>query len=246
MCFKVQLNKSDGGLNARALYLDTENSFRPERIFQIAKNYYHQKMPNIEENLLGLKAKQILDGIHLRNVNTNADDLYNIIINGQIDSFLESHPNIRLIILDSIAYHFRYDYEYDIRTRTKQLIYISNKLKQLANEKNLAVMHFFKYLFKNYFIFSLQILITNQVKLSNEPALGNLWNSISSNSFYLSRLNPNKNDSIHSSIRHCSVIKSLNCLPGFNFNYKINVSLWKMYPKNLFENFFQEFGIIDQ
>lgn len=144
MCFKVQLNKFNGGLNAKALYFDTENSFRSERIYQIAKNYYQQKLPNIEDNLLDLKLKQIFNGIYVRSIKTDADDLYKIIVNGQLESFLETHPDIRLIILDSIAYHFRYDYQYDNRTRTRQLISISNKLKQIAYEKNLAVIHLFK------------------------------------------------------------------------------------------------------
>ncbi|MHA1301116.1 MAG: hypothetical protein ACTSO9_16980 [Candidatus Helarchaeota archaeon] len=37
LCVNVQLPKKEGGLNGNALYLDTENTFRPERIVEMAE-----------------------------------------------------------------------------------------------------------------------------------------------------------------------------------------------------------------
>ena len=37
MCVTVQKSKENGGLNGGVLYIDTENTFRPERIVTIAQ-----------------------------------------------------------------------------------------------------------------------------------------------------------------------------------------------------------------
>jgi DNA repair protein RadA len=39
LCVTVQLPEAQGGLNGGALYVDTENTFRPERIQEIAKRF---------------------------------------------------------------------------------------------------------------------------------------------------------------------------------------------------------------
>ena len=141
MCFRVQLDCSVGGLDSEALYIDTEDGFRSERICQIASNYYKSFFD--DNNLLSFKTQEVLTRIHVRKINTNADDLRNILINGQLDLFLDSYSNIKLIIIDSISYHFRYDYEYENDFRTQQLLEIASKLKQIAFEKNIAVRIYF-------------------------------------------------------------------------------------------------------
>ena len=39
MCVTVQKSKEEGGLDGTVLYIDTENTFRPERIVSIAKSH---------------------------------------------------------------------------------------------------------------------------------------------------------------------------------------------------------------
>lgn len=39
LCVTVQLPKDQGGLEGHAFYIDTENTFRPERIIQMAEGY---------------------------------------------------------------------------------------------------------------------------------------------------------------------------------------------------------------
>lgn len=137
LCFRTQLGKSQGGLNGEVLYLDTECSFRPERIAEIGECFFRKQ--EIDSELIQFKIDELLAQIHIRNINTSADDLCNIILDGQLDLFLKEHSNIRLLILDSITYHFRYDYQYDNHIRNNQLMAIGNKLKQIAHEKNIAV-----------------------------------------------------------------------------------------------------------
>ena len=50
LCVTAQLPRSQGGGQGKVLYIDTENTFRPERIHQIAKRY-------------DLDAEEVLDNI---------------------------------------------------------------------------------------------------------------------------------------------------------------------------------------
>ena len=204
LCFRVRLDASEGGLNGEALYLDTENSFRPERIKEMAMNYYCDRIQ--EEHLLKKRIEEILMGIHCRYVNTHADDLLTMIIDGQLESFLDHHSNVRLLILDSIAYHFRYDYQHESSHRIVQLMTIANKLKQLAHERNMA------------------IIIINQVSLwADNQALGEPLKTTCSTTLNVKRLDAS-NSSIEKTLRQCNVIKSPSVDKNFHFNYIINVS----------------------
>src|SRR6266481_232870 len=60
MCVNVQKSKEEGGLDGGVLYIDTENTFRPERIVSKAYNSSHQELimqeagTVIEENKIKL------------------------------------------------------------------------------------------------------------------------------------------------------------------------------------------------
>ena len=137
LCFAVQLAFGKGGLYGEALYLGTEDAFRPERITQIAFNHFSKD--TIEVNLLNFKIQEVLTRIHVRKINTHADDLYNIILNGELDSFLDFHSLVKLLILDSISYLFRYDYDNENAIRVQKLIRIASKLKEISHKRNIAV-----------------------------------------------------------------------------------------------------------
>ena len=47
LCVTCQLPISSGGGQGRALYIDTEGTFRPERLVQIAERYYFLFLINI-------------------------------------------------------------------------------------------------------------------------------------------------------------------------------------------------------
>lgn len=145
MCFHSQLPRSEGGLNAEALYIDTEDSFRPQRIEQFARSYFHKA--NKPQRVIDFKLKETLTRIHVRKINTHADDLVDLFTNGELELFLESNSNIRLLVVDSIAYHFRFDYRQDSYMRNHQLSLIGSKLKQIAFDKNIAVSIVFDFFY---------------------------------------------------------------------------------------------------
>jgi len=92
-CVNVQLPKSKGGLNGKALYIDAEGTFRPERIISMAEG-------------LDLDHKKILKNIIYARA-YNSDHQMMLVKDA---SRLIVDENIKLIIVDSLIGHFRSEY----------------------------------------------------------------------------------------------------------------------------------------
>lgn len=93
LCVNVQLPKEDGGLNGNALYIDTEGTFRPERIIQMAEG-------------LDLDHKKVLKNIVFGRA-YNSD--HQILLIKEATNLIKE-KNIKLIIVDSLIGHFRSEY----------------------------------------------------------------------------------------------------------------------------------------
>jgi len=93
LCINVQLPPERGGLNGGALYIDTENTFRTERIVQMAKNLEM----NPEEVVKNIIFAEAYTSDHQAFLVDNADEVI-------------KENNIRLIIVDSLVSHFRSEY----------------------------------------------------------------------------------------------------------------------------------------
>jgi DNA repair protein RadA len=93
LCVDVQLPYEDGGLEGNALYIDTEATFRPERIIQMAE------------------AKDLDYNKTLRNITVgrayNSDHQVLLI---QEASKIIKEKNVKLVVVDSIIGHFRSEY----------------------------------------------------------------------------------------------------------------------------------------
>jgi len=93
LCVNVQLPEEDGGLNGNALYIDTEGTFRPERIVQMSEG-------------LDLDHKKILKNIIFGRA-YNSD--HQILLIKEASNLIKE-KNIKLIIVDSLIGHFRSEY----------------------------------------------------------------------------------------------------------------------------------------
>lgn len=93
LCINVQLPPERGGLDGGALYIDTENTFRTERIVQMAKNLEM----NPEEVVKNIIFAEAYTSDHQAFLVDNADKII-------------KENNIRLIIVDSLVSHFRSEY----------------------------------------------------------------------------------------------------------------------------------------
>jgi len=93
LCVNVQLQYERGGLEGNALYVDTEGTFRPERIIQMSA-------------ALDLDHNEILKNITIGRA-YNSD--HQILLIRESSRIIEE-KNIKLIIVDSLIGHFRSEY----------------------------------------------------------------------------------------------------------------------------------------
>jgi DNA repair protein RadA len=120
----VQLPEDKGGLNRGCLFIDSEGTFSPERIKQIAENR-------------GLDPKKVLSNIHYARAYSSEHQM--LLIEKAAD--IIQQKNIGLIIIDSITSHFRVDYSGrgELAERQQKLNKHLHQLQRLADAFNLAV-----------------------------------------------------------------------------------------------------------
>ncbi|MCX6695296.1 MAG: DNA repair and recombination protein RadA [Candidatus Altiarchaeota archaeon] len=126
LAVNVQLPKDKGGLEAGAIYIDTENTFRPERIQQMSK-------------ALKLDPKEVLGNIQVaRAYNSDHQMLL-----AEKASELMQEKNIKLVIVDSLIAHFRAEYtgRGTLASRQQKLNRHMHTLqRKIADLHNAAVM----------------------------------------------------------------------------------------------------------
>lgn len=93
LCVNVQLPREKGGLEGRALYIDTEGTFRPERIIQMSEGR-------------DLDHKKVLKNIIFGRA-YNSD--HQILLIKEAANLIKEN-NIKFIVVDSIIGHFRSEY----------------------------------------------------------------------------------------------------------------------------------------
>lgn len=120
----VQLPQGKGGLGGNCLFIDTEATFRPERISQIAKS-------------MGLDPIKILQNIYIARA-YNSD--HEVLLVEKANEIIEE-KNIKLLIIDSLTSHFRADYtgRGELAPRQQKLNRLLHNLQRLADSLNIAV-----------------------------------------------------------------------------------------------------------
>jgi len=124
LAVNVQLSKDKGGLEGNVLWIDTENTFRPERIAQIAK-------------ALKLDPEKVLKNIHIARAFNSEHQMFLV---EKANEIIEE-KNIKLIIVDSLTSHFRADFvgRGELAPRQQKLNKHLHTLQKLADAHNLAV-----------------------------------------------------------------------------------------------------------
>ncbi len=120
----VQLPEDQGGLGGGVLFIDTESTFRPERIIQMAK-------------AKGLDPDKVLKNIFVAKA-VNSD--HQILLAEKAADLIEEN-NIKLIVVDSMMAQFRSDYtgRGALGERQQKLNRHLHQLQKLADMYNLAV-----------------------------------------------------------------------------------------------------------
>ncbi|MEK6800313.1 MAG: DNA repair and recombination protein RadA, partial [Nanoarchaeota archaeon] len=125
LAVNVQLPKEKMGAEGKAVYIDTEGTFRPERIKQIAIAM-DANPEKVLKNILVARA-------------FNSD--HQILLLDKITEMIKEGEPIKLVIIDSITAHFRAEFSGrgQLADRQQKLNRYLHNLMRLAEQHNLAV-----------------------------------------------------------------------------------------------------------
>mgnify|MGYP006132026687 FL=1 len=115
----------EGGFDGDIFYIDTEDTFRPERITQMARGH-------------GLDPEQVLSRIHVARAYNSA---HQMLLVDEIKR-MSKGLNVKMIIVDSLTSHFRAEYigRGMLANRQQKLNRHLKDLKQLADINNALVL----------------------------------------------------------------------------------------------------------
>ncbi|MEM1942466.1 MAG: DNA repair and recombination protein RadA [Candidatus Caldarchaeum sp.] len=125
LCVMTQLPRQQGGLEGAAIYIDTEATFRPERVSQIAE-------------ARGLDPQKILENVIFASV-YNSSHLQLTV--KELGRYIEKY-RARLVIVDSVISHFRAEYvgRGTLAERQQRLNDLLHRLLRTAQVHNVAVV----------------------------------------------------------------------------------------------------------
>ncbi|XP_068634879.1 DNA repair protein RAD51 homolog 3 isoform X2 [Aristolochia californica] len=143
LAVNVQIPNDFGGLGGKAIYIDTEGSFMVERAFQIAEACVQDTLDNFvfhkkdfEAYQEKMQPKAFLENIFYFRICSHTEQV--AVIN-YLDKFIEEHKDVKIVVIDSITFHFRQEFE-DLALRTRLLGGMALKLMKLAQKYCLAVV----------------------------------------------------------------------------------------------------------
>lgn len=125
LAVNVQMPKEHGGLNGKAVVIDTEGTFRPERIRQIAEG-------------IGANPEKVLKNILVARA-FNSD--HQILLIDKINEMIKAGEPIKIVIIDSLTAHFRAEFagRGQLADRQQKLNRYLHTLMKMAEQHNLAV-----------------------------------------------------------------------------------------------------------
>lgn len=121
----VQIPTEKGGANGKAVFIDTEGTFRPDRIKQYAEG-------------IGANPEKVLKNILVARA-FNSD--HQILLLDKVSELIKEGEPIRLIVIDSLTAHFRAEFagRGQLADRQQRLNKYLHDLMKIAEQHNLAV-----------------------------------------------------------------------------------------------------------
>jgi DNA repair protein RadA len=156
LCVTVQLPEDKGGLSKKAIFLDTEGTFSPSRLTQIAtriklERNWDKPVDDILKDIIYARVK-------------NSDSQQAIVL--KLLEFLGDNPNeYGILVLDSVSAHFRAEYagRGTLAERQQTLNYHLSVLHRIADT------------------YGLIIAVTNQVQSNPAQFFGDPTNAVGGN-----------------------------------------------------------------
>ena len=121
----VQMPIERGGVEGKAVFIDTEGTFRPERVKQIAE-------------AKGLNPESVLKNIFVARA-FNSD--HQILLLDKIGELIKNGEPIKIVIIDSLTAHFRAEFSGrgQLADRQQKLNKYLHNLMRMAEQFNLAI-----------------------------------------------------------------------------------------------------------
>lgn len=125
LAVNVQLPKDQGGADGMTVWLDSESTFRPERIKQMAE-------------ARGLDPEQVLKNIKVARC-FNSD--HQVLLAEKVEDLIKEGNPIKLLIVDSLMSHFRVDFSGrgQLADRQQKINKHMHQLLKLADSYNIIV-----------------------------------------------------------------------------------------------------------
>jgi len=125
LAVNTQLPADKGGTNGKAVFIDTEGTFRPARIKQIAEG-------------IGANPEKVLKNIFVARA-FNSD--HQVLLLEKITEMIKAGEPIKLLIVDSLTAHFRAEFagRGQLADRQQKLNRYMHDIMKLAETYNLAV-----------------------------------------------------------------------------------------------------------
>ena len=125
LAVNVQLPLEKGGVNGKCVFIDTEGTFRPARIKQIAE-------------AMGANPEKVLKNIFVARA-FNSD--HQILLLERVTEMIKEGEPIKLLIVDSLTAHFRAEFagRGQLADRQQKLNRYIHNLMRLAEQHNLAI-----------------------------------------------------------------------------------------------------------
>ncbi|XP_054272699.1 DNA repair protein RAD51 homolog 3-like [Macrosteles quadrilineatus] len=140
LCVSVQLHHSLGGLGGEAVYIDTDAGFSPNRLSEISKECKEHccnigRQNKLSSQLLQTLESQSFEQYHYISTQDHYQLLGTVL---SLDEFIKDHPQVKLIIIDSLAFPFLH--LSDMLKRTVTICKMLKYLEDLAQRYKLAVV----------------------------------------------------------------------------------------------------------
>jgi len=125
LAVNVQLPEDKGGASGKCVFIDTEGTFRPARVKQIAES-------------LGANAEKVLKNIFVARA-FNSD--HQILLLEKISEMVKNGEPIKLLIVDSLTAHFRAEFSGrgQLADRQQKLNRYLHDIIRLSEQHNIAV-----------------------------------------------------------------------------------------------------------
>ena len=125
LAVNAQLPKEQGGANGKSVYIDTEGTFRPDRVRQIAEG-------------IGANPDKVLKNILVARA-FNSD--HQILLIDKINEMIREGEPIKIVIIDSLTAHFRAEFagRGQLADRQQKLNKYLHNLIKMSEQHNLAV-----------------------------------------------------------------------------------------------------------